>query len=64
VENQKPFKIKPWMWGLIVIALLLIVFNIDPVGHALNSVFGKGADRWGINIIIIGAIIFTFLKKK
>ena len=52
------------MWGLIVIALLLIVFNIDPVGHALNSVFGKGADRWGINIIIIGAIIFTFLKKK
>ncbi|MBI1866515.1 MAG: hypothetical protein HYS02_01980 [Candidatus Staskawiczbacteria bacterium] len=65
--NEEKFEMKPWMWILTIIAVLLLFFNIDPVGDILNNAFGKGADRWAINIVTIGLIIYILglvIKKK
>jgi ABC-type dipeptide/oligopeptide/nickel transport system permease subunit len=64
VKEQKPFEFKPWMLVAPTIALLLIVFNFDPVGDGLEKMFGHGADKWTINIVLIALIIYTFVKKK
>jgi len=64
VEEQKPFEFKPWMWVALLVAILLVVFNFDPVGNGLEKIFGKGADRWAINIVLIALIAYTFIKKK
>jgi hypothetical protein len=52
------------MWIAILVALLLVVFNFDPIGDGLEKIFGKGADRWTINIALIALIIYTFVKRK
>lgn len=55
---------KPWVWVVVLVGLLLIVFNVDPIGDGLKKVFGQGADRWAINIMLIALIIYAFVKKK
>jgi len=65
--SNEPFKMTWWMWVCLSIAILLLVFNFDPVGDMLENAFGKGADKWAINIIVIALIIYTFFvgaKKK
>ena len=65
--NDEPFKVKAWMWACLIIAALLLVFNFDPVGDVLENAFGKGADKWAINIVVIAFIIYTFFvgtRKK
>ncbi|HOR57691.1 MAG TPA: hypothetical protein PLV82_03400 [bacterium] len=65
MNEQKPFEFKPWMWISLIVAALFLVFNFDPVGDGLEKIFGKGADKWAINITLIGMIIyFTFFGKK
>ena len=64
MEGQKPFEFKPWMWVVLPVALLLVVFNFDPVGDGLKRIFGHGADRWAINIVLIALIVYAFVKKK
>ncbi len=55
-----------WVWLLLAIGLLFTIFNFDPIGDGLERAFGKGADKWAINLIIIGMIIYVsfFSKKK
>ncbi len=54
-----------WVWLLLAVGILLTIFNFDPIGDGLEKVFGKGADKWAINIILIGMIIYvTFFSKK
>ena len=48
----------------LLVAILLVVFNFDPVGNGLEKIFGKGADRWAICIVPIALIAYTFIKKK
>ena len=65
--GDEPFKMKLWMWVLLLIAALLLAFNFDPVGKMLNNAFGNGADKWAVNIMIIALIIYSFIagaKKK
>ena len=65
--SEESFKMKPWMWVLLLIAALLLIFNFDPVGQMLNNAFGNGADKWAINIVVIALIIYSFVvgtKKK
>jgi ABC-type dipeptide/oligopeptide/nickel transport system permease subunit len=64
VEERKPFELKPWMWVALLVALLLVVFNFDPIGDGLEKIFGQGTDRWAINIVLIAIIIYAFVKKK
>jgi hypothetical protein len=64
MENPKPFEFKPWMWVVLVIVLSLLVSGYDPVGNLVKSIFGKNADRWTSNIILIGFIIYVAVKKK
>jgi len=64
MEEQRSLRFKPWMWVALLVVFLLIVFNFDPVGDGLEKIFGKGADRWAINITLIALIIYTFIKKK
>ena len=64
MAEQKPFEFKSWMLIAALVAILCIVFNFDPVGQGLVNAFGKGADRWAINIILVSIIIYAFAKKK
>ena len=67
MEEQKPFefkRFKSWMLVTFLVALLLVGFNFDPVGDGLEKIFGRGADKWAINIVITALIIYTFVKKK
>jgi hypothetical protein len=64
MTQERRFHFAPWMWFFLVLAFLLAVFNVDPVGDFLEKSFGKGADRWAINIIILVLILLTFRKKK
>lgn len=64
MEKEKPFQFKPWMLVVLVVAVLLLVFNFDPVGDILEKTFGQGADRWAINIVLVALIVYTFIKKK
>lgn len=47
-----------------VVAVLLVMLNADPVGDAIEKAFGKGADRWAINIIFVTLLIYVFSKRK
>ena len=62
--EQKPFEFKPWMWVALLVALLLVVFNLDPFGNGLERIFGQGVDRWAINIMLVALIVYTLAKKK
>ncbi|MFH1566253.1 MAG: hypothetical protein ABIB98_03605 [bacterium] len=64
MKEQKPFEFKPWMWVVLLVAILLVVFNFDPVGNGLVKIFGKGAYRWATNIVLIALIAYTFIKKR
>lgn len=65
MDQKKPFEIKLWMVALFAVGVLCLLFNFDPIGNGLDQVFGKGADKWAINIIIVGLIIYlTFFGKK
>lgn len=65
MKERGSFKMKPWMWVLFLVGALLLIFNFDPAGDALEKIFGKGAKTWGVNIILIGMIIyFTFIARK
>ena len=55
---------KSWLITVLIIAVVLTVFNIDPVGDALVKQFGEGADKWAINIFLVAVIAYLFLKKK
>jgi len=55
---------KPWMWALLFVAVLLAIFNVDPLENALNQQFGQNADRWGISIVLIVLIIYFFVRRK
>ena len=65
--NDKSFKMTWWMWVCVSIAILVLVFNFNPVGDVLEKAFGKGADKWAINIILVALIIYSYfvgVKKK
>jgi hypothetical protein len=62
--SEPSFRIKPWVLVLCLIALSLVVFNYDPIGDVLNKTFGKGADKWAVNIVIVALIIGTFFRRK
>mgnify|MGYP001591864769 CR=1 FL=1 len=62
--SEESFKMKPWMWVLLLIAALLLVFNFDPVGKALNNAFGNGADKLAISIVVIALIIYFLVVTK
>jgi len=64
MEEKKPFQFKPWMLVALAVAVLLLVFNFDPVGDTLEKAFGQGADKWAINIVLVALIVYTFIKKK
>jgi len=64
MQENKPFVFKPWMLISFAVAVLLLVFNFDPIGDTLKNIFGQGADKWAINIVLIALIVYTFIKKK
>ena len=64
MTEQKPFQTKPWMWICLLVTVLLLVFNFDPVGDGLEKLFGKDADKWATNILLVSLIVYTFVKKK
>lgn len=64
MEERKPLEFKPWMWIALLVALLLVVFDFDPVGDGLEKIFGKGASKYALSIILSVFIIYTFVKKK
>ena len=55
---------KPWMWLLLAVALLLVLFDIDPVGDNLNKMFGKHAAQMAINFILIAIAGYLLFKNK
>jgi hypothetical protein len=55
---------KPWMWLVVLLALVLAVFNVDPIGAIVVKVFGQGSKQWVINLIIIAAIVYVVVRKK
>ena len=62
---KKHFKFNPWIIStLMLVALLLLAFNYDPVGDMLKQNLGQNADRWAINIFLGGVIVYLFIKKK
>jgi len=64
MEEKKLFVFKPWMLVAFAVAVLLLVFNFDPIGDTLEKIFGQGADKWTINIVLVALIVYTFAKKK
>lgn len=65
-KTPAPFVLKPWMLILMAVAVLLVLFNVDPVGDWLEKTCGEGADRLGITLVSIGLIVYGvfFAKKK
>lgn len=61
--SNKPFKMKVWIWVSLVTAILLLFFNFDPVGNMLNNAFGKEADKWAINIVVVAFIIYIVFDE-
>ncbi len=55
---------RSWLITLIIIAVVLTIFNVDPVGDAIVKKFGEGADTWFINIFLGIFILYFFWKKK
>jgi hypothetical protein len=52
------------MWLVVLLALVLAVFNVDPIGAIVVKVFGQGSKQWVINLIIIAAIVYVVVRKK
>ena len=53
-----------WIITLIIVAILLVVTNFDPVGNFLDNAFGKGYEPWAIIIVFGFFIVYFFIKKK
>lgn len=64
MEERGPLVVRPWMWISFLVAILLLVFNVDPLGDRLEQSIGKGAGRWVINLTLIGCIIYLFFLEK
>ena len=61
---QKQRIMKPWMWAFLIMAIMLVIFNFDPVGDFLTKRFGKNAEHWAVNISLIILIIYSFLAER
>jgi len=53
-----------WTVTLIIVAILLVITNFDPVGNFLDKAFGKGYEPWAIIIVFGVFIVYFFIKKK
>jgi hypothetical protein len=54
-------------WGVLVplVALIVILgFNYDPVGDFVERRYGASGGTWAINIILVAAIVYAFLRDK
>lgn len=51
------------IFALAVLLCVLFLFNLDPVGDAAVQWFGRGADVWAMNIVLIAAIVYAILME-
>lgn len=65
MEKRQNPKIKPWMWISMLVVVVLLVTNFDPIGYALEKVFGRNVDSWAINLVLVCALIYcTFFMRN
>ena len=64
MEENKPFQFKPWMLVTLAVAVLLLVSNFDPVGDTLEKALGQGADKFIINLIAVGAVVYALFTIR
>lgn len=60
MKKGELFEVKPWMCCA-TIAILLIILNFFPAKYALLKIFGKGADRTAMNVVLGGALAYVAL---
>jgi len=53
-----------WIITAVIVIILLVVTNFDPVGNFLNNAIGKGYESWAIIIVFGVFIVYFFIRKK
>jgi hypothetical protein len=57
-------KFKAWMVPAVLVALVLVSLNLDPVGDWLVQTFGKGADKHVVNLALVVLILDGIFFRK
>jgi len=56
-------KLPWWVWVLMVLAVLALVFNFDPIGTMMSLLLGV-SKRLLILLITIAVVAYVLLRKK